>query len=130
MVPKPHPTSLHNTILNLLIGDEDATTKALKHRDQLLNSQVRGLRSQRAGLSDPYEGRTELLKVGEQYRKNPTEKKIDSTILILLEKRSEKRFKQYLYITCFPRKTSFRITLLLYQIRHCEFLFKKLNIHL
>jgi hypothetical protein len=35
-VTKTYPTSLHNTILNTLIGDEHAMTEALKHRDQFL----------------------------------------------------------------------------------------------
>ncbi|MES2142386.1 MAG: hypothetical protein V4471_05865 [Pseudomonadota bacterium] len=49
-------------------------TDALKHRDQLLSSQVPGLSSQRANLSDPYEGQQEMLKVAKEYEKNPTEK--------------------------------------------------------
>ncbi|MES2142693.1 MAG: hypothetical protein V4471_07435 [Pseudomonadota bacterium] len=47
---------------------------ALKHRDQLLNSQVPGLSSQRANLSDPYEGKNELLKVAKEYERDPSDK--------------------------------------------------------
>jgi hypothetical protein len=48
--------------------------EALKPLDQVLNTQVPGLSSQRANLSNPHEGHAELLKMGEAYRKNPTEK--------------------------------------------------------
>ena len=47
---------MHVTVLNTLIGDENAMTEALKHRNQLLNSQVPGLSSQQAHQSDPYDG--------------------------------------------------------------------------
>lgn len=73
-ITKNYPASLHVTVLNTLIGDENAMTEALKHRDQLLNSQVPGLSNQQANLSDPFEDRTELLNVAKEYQKNPTEK--------------------------------------------------------
>ncbi len=73
-VTKNYPPSLHNTVLNTILGDENAMSDAMKHRDQVLNSQVPGLSNQRANLSDPYEGRTELLNVAKEYQKNPTEK--------------------------------------------------------
>ena len=47
---------------------------AMKHRDQVLNTQVPGLSNQRANLSDLYDGRTELQNLGKEYHKNPTEK--------------------------------------------------------
>ena len=73
-VTKTYPPSLHNTVLNTLLGDENAMSDAMKHRDQVLNSQVPGLSNQRANLSDPYKGRTELLNIAKEYQKNPTEK--------------------------------------------------------
>ena len=73
-VKKNYLPTLHNTILNTLLGDDNAMSDAMKHRDQVLNSQVPGLSSQRVNLSDPYEGRTELLDVAKEYQKNPTEK--------------------------------------------------------
>lgn len=73
-VTKTYPTSLHNTILNTLIGDENAMTEALKHRDQLLNSQVPGLSNQQANLSDPYDDQQEMLKIAKEYEKNPNAK--------------------------------------------------------
>lgn len=73
-VTKTYPAALHNTVLTTLLGDENAMSDAMKHRDQVLNSQVPGLSNQRANLSDPYEGRTELLTLAKEYQKNPTEK--------------------------------------------------------
>ena len=73
-VTKTYPPALHNTILNTLLGDKNAMSDVMKHRDQVLNSQVPGLSNQRANLSDPYEGRTELLTLAKEYQKNPTEK--------------------------------------------------------
>ena len=73
-VTKTYPASLHSTILTTLLGDENAMLDALKHRDQLLNSQVPGLRSQRANLSDPYEGKSELLKLAKEYERDPSDK--------------------------------------------------------
>lgn len=73
-VSKTYPTTLHTTILNTLLGDEIAMSDALKHRDQCLNSQVPGLSSQRANLSDPHEGQQEMLKMAKEYEKNPTDK--------------------------------------------------------
>lgn len=69
-VTKNYPSSLHNTVLDTILGDENA----MKHRDQVLNSQVPDLSNQRANLSYPYEGQTELLNVAKEYQKNPTEK--------------------------------------------------------
>jgi hypothetical protein len=72
-VNKTYPTALHTTVLNTLIGDENAMTEALKHRDQLLNSQVPGLSSQQAhNRTDPYDGQQEMLKIAKEYEKNPT----------------------------------------------------------
>ena len=73
-VTKTYPTSLHTPILNTLLGDENAMTEALKHRDQLLNSQVPGLSNQQANLSDPYEGQQEMLKIAKEYERNPSDK--------------------------------------------------------
>jgi len=74
-ITKNYPTSLHSTILNTLIGDENAMTEALKHRDQLLNSQVPGLSNQQAHhQTDPYDGQQEMLKLAKEYEKNPTNK--------------------------------------------------------
>ncbi len=65
---------------------------ALKHREQLLNSQVPGLGSQRANLSDPYEGQQEMLKVAKEYEKIPTEKNRKRYINLAKEV-GEARFK-------------------------------------
>jgi len=73
-VTKTYPSTLYNTVLTTLLGDENAMSDAMKHRDQVLNSQVPGLSNQHANLSDPYEGRTELLTLAKEYQKNPTEK--------------------------------------------------------
>lgn len=73
-VTKTYPATLHNTVLTTLLGDENAMSDAMKHRDQVLNTQVPGLSNQRANLSDPFDGRTELLSVAKEYQKNPTEK--------------------------------------------------------
>ena len=73
-VTKTYPTSLQSTILNTLIGDEHAMTEALKHRDQLLNSQVPGLSNQQANLSDPCDGQQELLKAAKEYERNQSDK--------------------------------------------------------
>ena len=69
-ITKNYPTSLHATVLNTLIGDENAMTEALKHRDQLLNSQVPGLSNQQANLSNSYDGQQELLKAAKEYERN------------------------------------------------------------
>ncbi|WP_246562513.1 hypothetical protein [Rickettsiella endosymbiont of Dermanyssus gallinae] len=66
---------------------------AMKHRDQVLNSQVPGLSNQRANLSDPYEGRTELLNIAKEYQKNPTEKNRNRYISLANEV-AEARFKK------------------------------------
>ncbi|MFZ0219266.1 MAG: hypothetical protein WAL30_03570 [Candidatus Aquirickettsiella sp.] len=73
-VTKTYPATLHTATLNTLIGDENAMSDALKHRNQLLNSQVPGLASQRANLADPYEGKNELLKVAKEYERDPSDK--------------------------------------------------------
>lgn len=91
-VTKTYPTSLHNTILNTLIGDENAMTEALKHRDQLLNSQVPGLSSQQANFSDPYDDQQEMVKIAKEYEKNPTDKNRKRYINLATEV-AEARFK-------------------------------------
>ncbi len=73
-VTKAYPSLLHNTILNTLLGDENAISDAMKHRDQVLNTQVPGLSNQRANLSAPFDSRAELLNMAKEYRNNPTEK--------------------------------------------------------
>ncbi len=73
-VTKIYPSTLHSTILNTLIGDENAMSEALKHRNQILNSQVPGLGSQRANLFDPTDGKEELANIAKEFRKNPSEK--------------------------------------------------------
>jgi hypothetical protein len=73
-VSKTYPTALHSTILNTLLGDENAMNDALKHRDQLLNTQVPGLSNQRASFSDPEDYKEELAKISNEYHQNPTEK--------------------------------------------------------
>lgn len=73
-VTKNYPASLQSTVLNTIIGDENAIMEALKHRDQLLNSQVPGLSNQHANLSDPPDGQQELLKMSKEYEKNPNAK--------------------------------------------------------
>ena len=73
-VKKTYPSTLHSTILNTLIGDENAMSDALKHRNQLLSSQVPGLGSQRANFSDPTDGKEELANIANEFRKNPSEK--------------------------------------------------------
>lgn len=73
-VTKTYPPSLHDTVLNTILGDENAMSDAMKHRDQVLNTQVPGLSNQRANLSDPHEGKTELLNLAKEFQKNPTEK--------------------------------------------------------
>lgn len=92
-VTKTYPASLQSTILNTLIGDENAMSDALKHRDQLLNSQVPGLSSQRANLSDPYEGKNELLKVAKEYERDPSDKNRKRYINLASEV-AEARFKK------------------------------------
>ncbi len=92
-VTKTYPASLQSTILNTLIGDENAMSDALKHRDRLLNSQVPGLSSQRANLSDPYEGKNELLKVAKEYERDPSDKNRKRYINLASEV-AEARFKK------------------------------------
>lgn len=92
-VAKTYPTSLHTTILNTLIGDENAMTEALKHRDQLLNSQVPGLSNQQANLSDPYDGQQELLKAAKEYERDQSDKNRKRYINIAKEF-AEARFKK------------------------------------
>jgi len=65
---------------------------ALKHRDQLLNSQVPDLGNQRANLSDPYEGQQEMLKIAKEYEHNPTDKNRKRYINLATEV-AEARFK-------------------------------------
>ncbi|MDQ8039633.1 MAG: hypothetical protein REH83_04430 [Rickettsiella sp.] len=92
-VTKTYPSSLQTTILNTLIGDENAMSDALKHRDQLLNSQVPGLSNQRANLPDPYEGKNELLKVAKEYERDPSDKNRKRYINLASEV-AEARFKK------------------------------------
>lgn len=73
-VTKTYPSTLHSTILNTLIGDENAMSEALKHREQTLNTQVPGLSNQRASFSDPEDAKEALAKISNEYHKNPTEK--------------------------------------------------------
>lgn len=73
-VTKTYPSTLHTTILNTLIGDENAMSEALKHREQTLNTQVPGLSNQRASFSDPEDAKEALAKISGEYHKNPTEK--------------------------------------------------------
>lgn len=73
-VTKTYPSTLHSTILNTLIGDENAMTEALKHRDQLLNTQVPGLNNQRVSFSDPEDAKEALAKISNEFHQNPTEK--------------------------------------------------------
>lgn len=47
---------------------------ALKHRDQLLNTQVPGLNNQRANFSDPEDAKEALAKLSDEYHQNSTEK--------------------------------------------------------
>ena len=47
---------------------------AMKHRDQVLNTQVPGLSNQRANLSDPFEGRAALQKLSNEYNNDPLKK--------------------------------------------------------
>ncbi len=91
-VTKTYPTSLHTTILNTLIGDENAMTEALKHRDQLLNSQIPGLSNQQANLSDPYDVQQELLKAAKEYERNQSDKNRKRYINLAKEV-AEARFK-------------------------------------
>ncbi len=65
-----------------MIGDENAMTEALKHRDQLLNSQVPGLSNQQANFSDPYDDQQEILKIAKEYEKNPNAKNKEKLINI------------------------------------------------
>ncbi len=62
-----YSTSLHATVLNKLIEDENAMTEDLKHRDQLLNSQVPSLSSQQIHLSVPYDSQQEMLKIAKEF---------------------------------------------------------------
>lgn len=71
---KISPTSLRDTTLNILLEYENDMSEALKHRDQLLNSQVLGLNNQPANLSSPYECQQEMLKTAKEYERNPSDK--------------------------------------------------------
>ena len=73
-VNKNYPTSLQSTVLNTIIGDENAMTEALKHRDQLLNSQIPGLSNQQDNFSESYDTQQAMLKMAKEYEKNPTDK--------------------------------------------------------
>lgn len=73
-VMKNYPHALYDTILTTLLGDENAMSDAMKHRDQVLNSQVPGLNNQRGNFSDTYDGKAELINLAREYEKNPTEK--------------------------------------------------------
>ena len=92
-VTKTYPTSLQHTILNTLLGDENAMTEALKHRDHLLNSQVPGLSNQQANWSDPDEGQQEMLKIAKEYEKDPSDKNRKRYINVAKEV-SEARFRK------------------------------------
>lgn len=52
---------LHDILLNILIKDKDAMNEALKHRDELLNSQIPGLGQGNITMEQKYEGEKELL---------------------------------------------------------------------
>jgi len=69
-------------------------TEALKHRDQLLNSQVPGLSSQQAhNRTDPYDGQQEMLKLAKEFEKNPT-KQNRKKLINLAQEVAEARSKQ------------------------------------
>ena len=70
---KSYPHALYDTILTTLLGDENAMSDAMKHHDQVLNSQVPGLNNQRGNFSDTYDGKAELINLARGYEKNPTE---------------------------------------------------------
>ena len=84
-VTKNYPTSLQPTVLNTLIGDENAMTEALKHRDQLLNSQVPGLSNQQANQSDSYDAQQVMLKTAKEYERNPNAKNREKLINLAQE---------------------------------------------
>ncbi|TLY48225.1 MAG: hypothetical protein E6K54_02650 [Gammaproteobacteria bacterium] len=93
-VTKNYPASLQATVLNTLIGDENAMNEALNHRDQLLNSQVPGLSNQQAHhRTDPYDGQQEMLKMAKEYEKNPNAKNREKLINLAREI-AEARFKK------------------------------------
>jgi len=73
-VKRTYPESLHDTVLTKLIKDKNAMSDAMRHRDQLLNSQVPGM-SQGSTAAPPksYDGKLELEKAAIEYRKRPTE---------------------------------------------------------
>ncbi|WP_246562467.1 hypothetical protein [Rickettsiella endosymbiont of Dermanyssus gallinae] len=90
-VTKNYLPAFHNPILNTLLGDEIAMSDAMKHREQLLNSQVPGLGSQRANLTDSDDGKNELLKIAAEYRQNPNDKNRKRYINIASEVADAKR---------------------------------------
>ncbi|KAF5301474.1 hypothetical protein FQR65_LT19209 [Abscondita terminalis] len=92
-VTKNYPTSLQSTVLNTIIRDENAITEALRHRDQLLNSQVPGLSNQHANLSDPYDNQQEMLKAAKEYEKNPNTKN-RKKLINLAQQVAEARVKE------------------------------------
>lgn len=92
-ITKNYPASIQSTVLNSLIGDENAMTEALKHRDQLLNSQVPGLSNQQANFSDPYDGQQAMLKMAKEFEKNPTNKN-RKRLINLAQEVAEARFKK------------------------------------
>lgn len=92
-VTKTYPAALHTTVLNTLIGNEKAMTEALKHRDQLLNSQVPGLSNQQVQhQSDPYDAQQEMLKLAKEYEKSSTEKN-KNRLINLAKEAAEMRVK-------------------------------------
>lgn len=92
-VMRNYPTSLQSTILNTLIGDDNAMGEALKHRDQLLNSQVPGLSNQLAHRTDPYDAQQEMLKLAKEYEKNPNTKNREK-LITFAHKVTEARVKR------------------------------------
>lgn len=74
-ISKNYPESLHQTILNKLIKDDTAMNDALRHRDQLLNSQVAGISNAVPKVGDTYDGYKELERARADFMLNKSDER-------------------------------------------------------
>jgi len=93
-VKRVYPESLHDTVLTKLIKDKNAMSDAMRHRNELLNSQAPGMSSGSTSVpKSSYDGEGELHKVALEYKKNPNENNRNRYINLAREV-SEERFKK------------------------------------
>jgi hypothetical protein len=79
-VKKHYPEKLHETVLTKLIKDKSAMEDAMKHRDQLLNTQAPGISRATTAAPERYDGDRELQTLAREYERTHNPKIRDKMI--------------------------------------------------